>query len=161
MHVSAVTSNHCCLNGQIKKKKKVTTEEKIELKLNTTLFHFSTDENVVKFRCFKFPLKKDKFQNYWKRWWITGFETLKTARTVNYNSNTPISKHKNTFAVLSWGQRFFPRFQRRTGPPHRAAVGDTKSSKDEWRGRRTVRAQTERLQSADRTLVTHSPQSRW
>lgn len=71
-------------------------------------------------------------------------DTFEIALTINYNSSTPISKRKNTFVVLSRRQRLFPRFQRKTEPANKAAVGDTKRGKDE--GSRGA-VQSERRQS--------------
>lgn len=59
------------------------------------------------------------------------------AEMINYNrtglnfNNAPISKHKNTFAVLSRGQRNFPKFKRETELPNKAVVADTKRGKVE------------------------------
>lgn len=63
-------------------------------------------------------------------------DTFAIAATINSNSsvlnfnNAPSSNDKNTFAVLSRMQRIFPKFKRKTEPPNKAVVGDTKKGKE-------------------------------
>lgn len=42
----------------------------------------------------------------------------------------PFQNDKNTFAVLSRMQRIVPKFKRKTEPPNKAVVGDTKKGKE-------------------------------
>lgn len=96
------------------------------------------------------------FHQNWIKFETTEGDIFEVAQTTTYNSNSPISKPKNT----SRKQRLFPRSERKTEAPNKAVVGDTKRSKEDGAGGRRQRAETERLQSADRTPMTHGPQSR-
>lgn len=63
-------------------------------------------------------------------------DTFAIAVTLNSNSavlhfhNAPISNDKNPVAVWSRRQRNVPKFKRKTEPPNKAVVGDTKEGKD-------------------------------
>lgn len=67
------------------------------------------------------------FHQNWIKFETTEGDIFEVAQTTTYNSNSPISKPKNT----SRKQRLFPRSERKTEAPNKAVVGDTKRSKED------------------------------
>lgn len=88
-------------------------------------------------------------------------DTLKNAQIINYNSNAPTAKtqkHICSFVQKAEVTSQVPEGNRAT--KQSCGGGDKESQRGRGAGGRTVRAETERLQSADRTPMTHCSQSR-